>query len=333
MPVDAPPRDLPPELTPHCVFADASLEHTRAAVGRTIASHRIDAERGEEVRAHLYAAEVGGVSINYLRYGAAVRIESPHLERFFAVQVPLAGRAEIVSAGDRVLSSPAMASVTNPGTPLRMRWDRRIAYLIVKIAETDLERQLTRQLGRAPDEPIAFAPGLAFTGASGARWRAIHQLLLAEVAQGEASASPGASCAVVEELVLSSLLLGHHSNYWDRLRRAGDVPAGPRYVRRALEYARAHLDGPLTVADVAEAAGVSVRTLQAGFQKHLDGSPTSYIRDLRLDRAHAELLEGDPYAGPQVTDVALRWGFSHFGRFAALYRRRFGERPSETLRR
>ena len=87
------------------------------------------------------------------------------------------------------------------------------------------------------------------------------------------------------------------------------------------------------MADVAEAAGVSVRTLQAGFHEHLDNSPTSYIRDLRLDRAHADLLEGDPYAGPQVTDVALRWGFSHFGRFAALYRRRFGERPSETLRR
>ena len=31
--------------------------------------------------------------------------------------------------------------------------------------------------------------------------------------------------------------------------------------------------------------------------------------------------------------TALGWGFSHFGRFAQLYRERFGERPSETLRR
>jgi AraC-like DNA-binding protein len=32
-----------------------------------------------------------------------------------------------------------------------------------------------------------------------------------------------------------------------------------------------------------------------------------------------------------VSEIALRWGFGHFGRFAAEYRRRFGESPSQTL--
>ena len=34
-----------------------------------------------------------------------------------------------------------------------------------------------------------------------------------------------------------------------------------------------------------------------------------------------------------VTDIALRWGFRHLGRFAILYRRRYDESPSEILRR
>ena len=34
-----------------------------------------------------------------------------------------------------------------------------------------------------------------------------------------------------------------------------------------------------------------------------------------------------------VTSVAFDWGFSHLGRFAALYKACFGEQPSETLRR
>ena len=34
-----------------------------------------------------------------------------------------------------------------------------------------------------------------------------------------------------------------------------------------------------------------------------------------------------------VSEVALRFGFAQFGKFARDYRRLFGERPSETLRR
>ena len=33
-----------------------------------------------------------------------------------------------------------------------------------------------------------------------------------------------------------------------------------------------------------------------------------------------------------VTDIALRWGFTHFGRFAESYRARYGMTPRDTLR-
>ena len=42
------------------------------------------------------------------------------------------------------------------------------------------------------------------------------------------------------------------------------------------------------------------------------------------------MLETDPAA--TVTTVAMRFGFVHLGRFAAEYRRMFGEIPSETRR-
>ena len=58
-------------------------------------------------------------------------------------------------------------------------------------------------------------------------------------------------------------------------------------------------------------------------------SPLAYLHDLRLDRVRVDLAAG---AGP-VTDVAMRWGLHHMGRFAADYKRRFGELPSQTAAR
>jgi AraC-like DNA-binding protein len=56
-----------------------------------------------------------------------------------------------------------------------------------------------------------------------------------------------------------------------------------------------------------------------------------FLRRIRFERARDELLAAD--GGATVLAVALRWGFSHPSRFAVEYRTRYGESPSETLRR
>jgi transcriptional regulator GlxA family with amidase domain len=57
-------------------------------------------------------------------------------------------------------------------------------------------------------------------------------------------------------------------------------------------------------------------------------SPSAYLRGVRLDRVHYELMRGSRWS---VTEVAVDWGFYHPGRFAQQYRERFGSLPSETL--
>ena len=72
-------------------------------------------------------------------------------------------------------------------------------------------------------------------------------------------------------------------------------------------------------------------TLHEAFREHLDTTPKAYLKVLRLNAARQDLLEGA--RGRRVTDVALDWGFVHFGWFSQDYRRLFGETPSQTLRR
>lgn len=80
-------------------------------------------------------------------------------------------------------------------------------------------------------------------------------------------------------------------------------------MRRAVAFIEenAHLD--ITVADIAAAVCVTTRAVQLAFQRHLDTTPTAYLRRARLARAHADLTRASPGDGLTVTAVAYRWGF------------------------
>lgn len=103
--------------------------------------------------------------------------------------------------------------------------------------------------------------------------------------------------------------------------------AKKRIVDRAREYMMAHCDSPPSILDVCKYAGASRRKLQYCFQETLGINPISYLRVLRLNGAHHDLLEG----ATTVQDTAYHWGFWHLSRFANDYRQLFGEYPSTTL--
>ena len=105
----------------------------------------------------------------------------------------------------------------------------------------------------------------------------------------------------------------------------------PRSVRRALDAMHANVGHGWSVTELAVVAGVSGRTLQRQFLAFLGKAPRAVLRDINFDGARRELLRGS--AGAKVTDIAQRCGFPHGGRFSVEYRRRYGETPSQTLKR
>ena len=116
------------------------------------------------------------------------------------------------------------------------------------------------------------------------------------------------------------------------LDRRPDRGIQSRRVRMAVSYLEAHAHEPITVGDVAIAAGTTTRSLQTAFRRAYDMTPMQFLRRLRLRMAREELLaSSDPRLS--VREVALRWGFTHPGRFAQQYAAAFGEHPSVTLRR
>jgi AraC-like DNA-binding protein len=115
---------------------------------------------------------------------------------------------------------------------------------------------------------------------------------------------------------------------------AGEAPdrrdAGAATARRAEEWVAAHLDRPVSLAELARAIGVSTRTLSRVFRERHGMGPVAFLRRLRFEAARRDLTDADSEQ-TCVTQVAMRYGFNHFGRFSVEYRREFGESPSETL--
>jgi AraC-like DNA-binding protein len=137
------------------------------------------------------------------------------------------------------------------------------------------------------------------------------------------------SMALLGESILRVVFLNFPHGLSHRLRARPQV-ATPRQITEAVDFMRANMHRSLTLSEVAEAAGISVRSLQYGFHRFRDVTPQAYLRRIRLDAVKAEL--SSPLNSLPVRDVALKWGFAHMGHFAARYRAAYGEAPSETAR-
>jgi AraC-like DNA-binding protein len=107
-------------------------------------------------------------------------------------------------------------------------------------------------------------------------------------------------------------------------------PAASETLRRAVAFINEHVRDDIAAADVARAAHVTVRAIQLAFRRHLSITPLGYLRQVRLENAHRELLAAGP--GANVTTIAADWRFPSPSRFAARYRAAYGVPPSQTLR-
>ncbi|MDE1161060.1 MAG: helix-turn-helix domain-containing protein [Acidobacteriaceae bacterium] len=105
-----------------------------------------------------------------------------------------------------------------------------------------------------------------------------------------------------------------------------------RLVQRTRDYAAAAAGTPICIQEICRALHVSRRTLQYAFEEVCDISPAAYLRILRLNCARRALRDRTS-AFNDVRGIAAQSGFWHPSQFATDYRRFFGEKPSDTLRR
>lgn len=309
-------------------FAITDPEAAQQAASAVIGPHRIGLPAGPEgFCCQLRAMRWPRLSLTYHGYRAPVAVAPDTGDTLYAVNLAVAGYADVLRPRSQLRATPATAAVFSGENTWKMRWSADHEVLCLVVDPPSLEQHLSRLIGEQVDGPVEFAPAMDLRGA-GAAWAGVLQLLL-DLA--DAGGAPSALLtAEVENAVMTALLTVQPHAYSAALLEQRAAPG--RVVAAAVEVMRSQDGAGLTVTQVAAQAGVSERSLQLAFRRELGCTPSAYLRDVRLDQVHRELLAAGP-GGRSVARVAADWGFAHAGRFASAYRQRFGENPSATARR
>jgi AraC-like DNA-binding protein len=196
------------------------------------------------------------------------------------------------------------------------------------IPRSAIRENLESLTGKTAVAPIQFDTVIDVSSNGGSMLRGAVEMAARQLGEPQSPLGHPAVATRLEEFIINALLHGQPHNYSDAI--AGEQrTATPKQVRRAEAYIQAHAGETIRLAQIAEAAGCSVRALQLAFRAFRD--TMTMLRQARLALAHAELARSDPGA-TTVTEIAVKFGFYNLGRFAQDYKKSFGQSPSETLR-
>lgn len=263
-------------------------------------------------------------------FKSRVSVRCDELDERYLIHTPLRGSLSAGRPAKAAKYPLGYAHMYNGGEPLWLDFDDDCQVLVIRFEEKMVEEFLLKTGQDEHRGPLKINSRLSFKTERGAGFWHFLNYVWGEV---ERSSPIFSSRLVSTELQYSflSMLIG--------LCGEASVDEGgtseivrPAALRRAEEFIAANLAEPITMADVASAANVPARTLQRAFHRYRDISPMAYLRKRRLEKVREELIFSDP-SSTSVTQVALRWGFGHMGRFSFQYKKQFNENPSETLRR
>jgi AraC-like DNA-binding protein len=270
-----------------------------------------------------------GVSFAENRFSTEVALDSDS-GRVFVVAMPYRGALTLLLDGAATTAREAGGLVVRPGPRTRALFSDAgaRANLFLKVAE--VEEALRHALDRDLRQPLEFAPGVDWTRGLASSFRRQLDAVLAEFRSPDGVADNPVALAATTDLLVALMLRAVPHTYTDQLD-AGSSGAVPAYVRRAEAFMRANGAEPIRIAEVAVAAGCSVRTLNGVFRRFRGTTPLAALHAIRLDCVRDALRAGDH--STSAAAVARRHGFTNLARFAAAYRRRFGEAPAETASR
>jgi AraC-like DNA-binding protein len=323
------PQSVHIPQTPRFRTDDATMCHDY--IRDNTKTHNFALLRSSSLRGFAHSdCSVGRLTINWcgLETTEGFSIQKTCAAPYYSFQFVLGGTCQLDGRDGSTVVGPGEVFILDPEDRQREFWFNDCEQFIIRVDREIVERQLSEELARTLGSHLLFDMVMRDPGI--VRW--IYQVANSSWVGGQSAAliKGGRVSRSLERTLISMFLAGFRHTESESLER-GTQPAAPYYVKRAETYIREQIGEVITIDDIAEKAGVSTRSLFYGFKRWRNTTPMAYIRDLRLEMARKELKKARSCGGT-VSDAAINSGFTNFSQFSKLYKARFGEAPSVTLR-
>jgi AraC-like DNA-binding protein len=328
--VDVSAQSLPPVQRHQFKTTDPEHAHEFVRQNYTEHSMRPPVKSEEFVFAHTTTSSQS-FSVGWVHYGIVAKVRADSYRGKLHIAQLLSGRFQFDVGRESIRATRAQPVLAPPLRSVQIEWD------IPEVGMVTLDAAMVADYaaGVAGIHPA----GLVFTGMEpvsalmARHWRSVVRHVAHDVLpNAEAMASPLIR-GQTQRLLAASVLATFPNTALEALT---DSPAGmvePAAVRRAIAFIDTHAGEDIGISEISRATRIGPRALQRAFRQYRDTTPMEYLRRVRLNHAHRELLAADPSQGDTVNAIAAQWGFAHAGRFSAVYHAVYGYFPSHTLHR
>jgi len=304
-------------------FSDPELfEQFLAPVGGKV---RIRPAVGSRFRANIEMRKLQSVGLFTIEADSFSAQKAPQHD-FYGFTVPLNTPFTVSESGYDQTFADSNAHMLSPGHPFDLQCKKNSLFMVSNFFVDPLEAYRENLLQQTAASQRSIESRVSLMSATGSRL--FRSIVRAWVALSVANIS-------VSEIALQEMeddLLASFLSLFEDPQATGKQAALPAdyALKHAEDYISANLEAAITRDNLANMAGVSIRSLSRAFEKKYGIGPMAFVRQRRLDACYARLRGSKP-GTTTVTDVAMSHGFSHFGKFAIAYKKAFGESPSASL--
>jgi AraC-like DNA-binding protein len=275
------------------------------------------------------AVNIGRTSLIFNRFGTGCKVKAG-LDDMMAFVIGGDEPSTFDLDGGSFVVSPQKAALITPAGQMQIQRAESSEILVLRTSFSELLRHFEDLTARHHRGSLIFDHNIDLTKDPGAMLKRMLNYLVYELEHNDRVVKNLGLLKSYDHMLLTALLSLPH-NQRKKIYEDRRYQVAPGLVRRAEEYMRAHLKEAISIIDLLRICGCSRSVLFAAFRNARGYTPMEFLTEQRLQSAREKLLT--PHLEASVSSIALDCGFINLGRFSQVYRKRFGERPSDTLRK
>ena len=314
------------------IAATASIEETELLFQQQLVTSRISRADGvAQLHVEMNGVAIGSVNLSFLKHHSNYEIECGDIDTEGSVIFGFGcGQASSTSFEGQSYNLIENGSIITKHSNVRHIRQRESCEVVISCSAEDLERRLQTVLGGTLPRELDFDRNIDMCGEIGAHAKTTLFYVMNSLDANPALLDNPLIVANFEDL-LSGVILSLPNSYSEELLSPAKKSAAPGVVTRAEAFMESNAASPITIADVLTHVGCSRKALFSNFRRFRGYTPGNFLLVTRLDLAHERLANATE--SESVTSIAYSLGFSHMGRFSQVFHKRYGEKPSEVLKR